>query len=87
MITITSTRHGLVVDCDCVVQNGIPLTPERCSAVCYVPVGYIKGLKEPHHQVPAIYRGPLYADYFYLGYVTAENGWHVEDVYRHLGIN
>jgi len=48
---------------------------------------YFIGRLPPAFPLPAIYRGPLYANYFYLGYVTAENGWHVEDVYRHLGIN
>lgn len=56
MITIKSSEFGKrrYVDCDCVCQNGIFLTPERCTDVCNLTCGYLIGDKEPHYQLPAI---------------------------------
>lgn len=55
MITIKSSEFGKrrYVDCDCVCQNGIFLTPERCTDVCDLTCGYLIGDKEPHYPMPA----------------------------------
>ncbi len=54
MITIKPDPFGsLDVTCDCVCQNGIRLTPERCDDNCNLKIGYLIGQKPAHYPVPA----------------------------------
>ena len=55
MITIKPTMHGLKIDCNCVWQHGVNLTPERCDDNCDLTGLYLQGRDEPHFPVPCYY--------------------------------
>jgi hypothetical protein len=54
IIKTSDLSNRRYVDCDCVVQNGVRLTPERCTDVCNLTCGYLMGISPPNYQLPAI---------------------------------